>query len=222
MLHLAAQRGNVPVVEYLSSTARDLNINDRDCRGRTVLHYGVESKRACLAVTALVSHGAGIWARDSHERSALHHAAKLGNLPAVKALLGLGMADELRTADCFGMTPLQIAVHHKAHTVQTFLAGLESNLESREPPTGPNLVECRGLTATETDGSFRRSLSAPTPSHYDTIPMKPPQTGHWRKNISPSLQRQQYSSGPNARHSLITYLVIMAAVWTLVAFHPPE
>lgn len=126
MLQLAAQRGNVPVFEYLVYAAEDFNMNHRDSRGRTVLRYGVENKRALDTVTALIQHGADIWARDCHERSALHHAARLGNLPAVKALLALGMADELRAVDCFRMTPLKIASCHKAHSVLTFLAGIES------------------------------------------------------------------------------------------------
>ena len=110
-------------------------------RGRTILHYSVESKRACHTISALVSHGVDIWATDSHKRSVLHHAARVGNLPAVKALLALGMGDDLRAADCFGMTPLKLAAHHKAQEALTFLTEIESNLECSRKLAEPGLVE---------------------------------------------------------------------------------
>ena len=221
ILHLTAQRGNVPVVEYLSSAAKDLNINHSDCRGRTVLHYGVESKRAGQTITALVSHGADIWARDYHKRSALHHAAKMGNLPAVKALLAFGMADELRSADCFGMTPLKIAAHHKALPVLAFLTKMDSHSEGSKLLTRPGLVECKGLSAAETDSSLERcssSPSMPAQSQYDSLPVRRRQVCHQRKNLSPTLHWQRcWLSDKNADHSLTACLAAMVAIWMLFA-----
>ena len=218
MLHLAAQRGNVPVIEDLLSAARDSNINDGDCRGRTVSHYGVESKRACHTMTALVSHGADIWARDLHNRSPLHHAAKLGNMPAVKVLLALGVTDQLRTADCFGMTPLQIAAHHEARTVQTFLAGLENHSDQSKPLAGPDLVQCRDVSAAETDGLLGRFWSAPAQSHYSGLRIRPRQDARRRKSPPPTLQRRHGRLDDlTACHYLITCLVIIVAIWTLFA-----
>ena len=46
----------------------------------------------------LVSHGVTTGARDSQERSSLHHAAKLGNLQAIKTLLALGIEEHLQAA----------------------------------------------------------------------------------------------------------------------------
>ena len=217
MLHLAAQRGNVPVVQYLSRAAKDFNINHSDCRGRTVLHYGVESKRAYHTITALISRGVNIWARDCHERSALHHAAKLGNLPAVKVLLACGMADELRVADCFGMKPLKIAAHHKAQPVVTFLAEIESrlDLESSKQLTGPGLIEYREMSAAEAESSSGRPGSAPAQSRYGTLPVTPRKVYYQWQNVSPTLQRQQCWLSRNAYQSLITCLAVMVAVWTL-------
>lgn len=149
MLHLAAQRGNVSVADCLVYAAKDSNINHGNSRGRTVLHYGAESKRACDTITALMQHRGDIWARDCHERSALHHAAKLGNLRAVEALLALGMADELRAADCFRMNPLKIAGYHKAHAVLTFLSEIDSCWDGGKELTGPSLVGCKELSAAE-------------------------------------------------------------------------
>ena len=218
MLHLTAQRGNVPVVEYLLSAARDSNINGSDRRGRTVAHYGVESKRAGHTMTALVSHGADVRARDLHERSPLHHAAKLGNLSAVKALLALGMTEELRTADCFGMTPLQIAAHHDARTVQTFLAGLENHFDQSKPLTGPDPGECRDASAAETDGSFGRFWLPPAQSRSDGLRVRLRQDARWRKSLLPTLQRRcGRLNDLTACHCLLTCLAILVSIWTLLA-----
>ena len=220
MLHLAAQRGNVPVVEYLVCAAKDFNINHSDNRGRTVLHYGVENKRACDTITALVSHGADIWARDRHERSALHHAAKIGNLPAVKTLLTFGMVDALRAADCFGMTPLQIASYHKADAVLTFLSETESGLGWGKQPRGPELL---GLSAVKTDSSVGTASSTPELTQYRALPSRLRQGCHrvdrgW-KSLSRTLQRHQWRlRDPNTYYSAIKFLAAVVLIWTLLVF----
>lgn len=223
MLHFAAQRGNVPVIEYLIRAAKDFNINHSDNRGRTVLHYGVENKRACDTITTLISHGADIWARDCHERSALHHAAKKGNLPAVKRLLTFGMVDELRAADCFGMTPLQIAAHHKAHAVLTFLSEKESHREWGKQPTGSTLIACNDLSAVETDSSSGTASSIPEPTRRDALPARPRQDFHrvdkgW-KSLWRTLQRHQWRLHDlNTYHCAITILALAVAIRTLLVF----
>lgn len=223
MLHLAAQRGNIPVVEYLIHAAKDPNIDRRDSRGRTVLHYAVENKRACDTLTILVSHGADIWARDCREQSALHHAAKLGNLPAVKALLALGMVDELSAADRFEMTPLKIAAHHKAQAMLTFLEATQSCLERGKQPSVPGLVGCEDLSAVKTDSSLGTSLSSPAQTRYDDVPMRPLQDYHWIArgwtNLSRRLQRHQCRlSDLKACNSVIKHLVVAFAIWMLIVF----
>lgn len=223
ILHLAAQRGNVPVVEYLVDAAKDFNINHRDSKGRTVLHYGAESKRARDTITALISRGADIWARDCHERSALHHAAKLGNLPAVKALLALGMADELRAVDCFNMTPLNIAAYHKAHGVLTFLAGIESRWELSKQLTGPGSVGCSDLSAAETDTLLRISLSTPARTEYNALPLRPQQSYHWSDGGWRSLPQmmqchQRQLSDLKAYYSAFKCLAVVITIWTLIFF----
>ncbi|OCL01886.1 ankyrin [Glonium stellatum] len=126
MLHLATQRGNVLVVACLLDAAKNVDGQRRDPPGRTVLYYGVENERAPETITVLVTYGINMRARDCHKRSVLHHAAKLGNLSALKVLLALGMTDELRVADHLGMSPLQIAVSHDSHAVRLFLAEARS------------------------------------------------------------------------------------------------
>lgn len=141
LLHFAAQRGNVPVMEYILCATKHYNMNHADCRGRTALHYGTENKRASEILTLLISHGANVWPKDHEERSALHYAARLGNLPAVKTLLQYGMIEELRMTDCFGMTPLMISSYHKAHAVVMFLLETEGR-SNGDPAQIPDFVEC--------------------------------------------------------------------------------
>lgn len=60
ILHLATQKGNIPIVEYLASLTKNFNINQGNNRGKTVLYYRVENKRAYDIITALILNGADI------------------------------------------------------------------------------------------------------------------------------------------------------------------
>ncbi|KAG8530277.1 uncharacterized protein KY384_004778 [Bacidia gigantensis] len=138
ILHLACQRGNVALVNYILDAAEHPVLDARDSEGRPALHYAVENKRAPETVESLVEHGSDLRARDSLNRSALHHAAIWDRLPVVKTLLSFDeMKDELHRPDCYGMTPLDIAVRYKSDTVLALLvesAGYETpikNLEDR-------------------------------------------------------------------------------------------
>lgn len=223
MLHLAAQRGNVPVVEYLASLAKDFNINQSDNRGRTVLHYGVENKRACDTITALISHGADIWATDCPERSALHHAAKIGNLPAVKALLAFGVEDQLGATDCFGMTTLQIAAYHKAHAVLTFLLETESQWKGGKQSIGPGFIGYRDLSAVETHSFFGTPFSTHEPTRYGALPTRPESSCDrvdqgWM-SLSRTMQGHQWQlNNLNTYHCDIKYLALAVLIWMLLIF----
>lgn len=115
LLHLAAQRGNLPVVNYLLSEEIGLDPRCRDSYGRTALHYAVESKRGALAVEAIASRGGDLSARDHDGRSALHHAAWARNGTAFKALLALGRRSELQVVDLHGLTPSELIAAHSIH-----------------------------------------------------------------------------------------------------------
>ena len=139
----------------------------------------------------------------------------------MKVLLTLGMVDELRAADCFGLTPLNIAAHHKAYDVLTVLAETESFLERTKQLTKSSPVGC-GYSSAEMDFSFGRSLLAPVQSRYETLPVRPRQVRHgidrgW-KNLLPNVQRQQcLLRDVIAILVIILGLAILIAIWTLVA-----
>ena len=116
MLRLAAQRGNIAVVEYILEHL-DLNINIKDETGRTPLHYAIESSRAAATIQLLVSKGADISAQDYEGWSALHLATDLDKDAAIRALKGAGPSSGLPTEDHCGQKPIQQAKKNEAQNV---------------------------------------------------------------------------------------------------------
>ena len=88
-LHLAAQEGDVLGLKPLLTP--DTNINCRDFSGKTPLHSLVSSPRCSLeAVGFLLHHGADVAARDKHEETPLHLAARWGQKEVVDLLIQCG------------------------------------------------------------------------------------------------------------------------------------
>lgn len=136
ILHLAAQRGNLTIIDYIAQTAKNLNelVNLRDCIGRTALHLGTENKRTADAITLLLSLGADIRVRDCYGRSALHHAAKMGRVRAAETLVAArkpDMASELYVVDIWGMTPVMVSAFYGKSDVAAWLRGEKARLMSR-------------------------------------------------------------------------------------------
>ena len=120
VLHLAAQRGNIAVLEYVL-THLDLNINNRDKIGRTPLHYAIESSRAPRTIELLTSHGADISAKDDEGWSALDLAAKRHKEAAVQALGDPGLSSKPLVKDDTRQTPIQVAEKNEAQIVDPVL-----------------------------------------------------------------------------------------------------
>lgn len=117
MLHFAAQRGNVAIIRYIVGAVENLGINHKDCRGRTVLHYGAENKRARDTIMTLISFGADINAQDHEGRSVLNYAEKVRNLAAVETCLQLQGPEGLRGADQFDMAMRDVSLPHNTQAV---------------------------------------------------------------------------------------------------------
>ena len=122
MLHFAAQRGNRAIVEYILHAATKLDVNGKDCRGMTALHYAVESKRACETIELLMSWGADIWATDHQGRSATCKAAELCELSMKRSWVSRPRAGKLRREGISSPTPMQVTEHQKAKNLLTSLA----------------------------------------------------------------------------------------------------
>ena len=87
-LHFAAQRGNIPVMEYLLSQYQDPARIQPDSEGNTPLHEAVQSSRATAAIHLLLEQGFCLEQRNHEGHAAVQHAALWGTVPAMRILLG--------------------------------------------------------------------------------------------------------------------------------------
>ena len=125
VLHFAAQRGNIHIVEYLLGLPVAVNVKSKDTKGRSVLHYSVESKRIEV-LDKIVARGGDIHATDYSGRTVLHHAVIKGNLAAAKKLIELGAGADLRSVDRNGRTPLELAIIQGSTAIADYLGTLQS------------------------------------------------------------------------------------------------
>ena len=109
LLHAASAAGNLAIVAALLTLGVDANI--RDGGGHTPLYsVGNECPGGGPVVKALVQGGATVHACDGVKHcTALHMAARRGNVEACEALLACGANIEAR--DSLGETPLRRAVN---------------------------------------------------------------------------------------------------------------
>jgi ankyrin repeat protein len=111
VLHFAAERGNVSLVQHLLRLPEASRIAAPDNEGRTLLHYATASSRFHLVSPLVLTHQSDIYARDQHGQTVLHYAAMRGNASAVEHMLNLGLVSEndLEAKDIDGRTPLRLA-----------------------------------------------------------------------------------------------------------------
>lgn len=108
VLFFAAERGNFAILESLLKSPNRPQLSDTDSNGLSLMHYAVRSRRT-ETIKILNHHGCSIRALDNNKQTPLHHAAKRGNLAAVKGLLLLDGSDLLGRVDKCGRTPLDLA-----------------------------------------------------------------------------------------------------------------
>ncbi|KAH7407056.1 ankyrin repeat-containing domain protein [Phaeosphaeria sp. MPI-PUGE-AT-0046c] len=156
-LHLALQRGNIALVQYMLNDPRGRDaLHSSDWAGQTPLHFATESPRN-QAIDLLLDAGAfEMHATDHKGRTALHHAASLGNLAAVEKLLERGGMQDLDKRDSDGQTPLMAARRSARREVEEYLESLCGDehggqigdiLESEE-------VMCEGDDGARTFGEY--------------------------------------------------------------------
>ena len=119
-LHFAARRGNIELVRYFLTLIPSHELNRADCDGRTAFHYAVESRRVGV-LNVLQKGGMDIFKKDRQGRSALHQAAFIGNVEAVKCVLAITGKQELESEDTDGRTPFHLAYRYSAHSVMEYL-----------------------------------------------------------------------------------------------------
>jgi truncated hemoglobin YjbI len=131
LLHGAAAAGNLTTVELLLHLGAEPDITDAG--GHTPLYCLANECKVhggANAVRALVEAGASVDARDGVKHcTALHMAARRGNVEVAEALLDCGAGIEAR--DSLGDTPLRRAVNCDKTDVAALLLARGSDMHSK-------------------------------------------------------------------------------------------
>lgn len=126
VLHIAAAKGNSPVMAALIAAHADVNAPDQG--DRTPLDEAVLHDRLSAALL-LLSHGADIHRVHAFDgRGALHEACIKGFANLVRPLISAG-ADAVQ-ADRFGLTPLDLALDYKNENAVAALMHLDVQSEA--------------------------------------------------------------------------------------------
>lgn len=130
LLHTAAGRGNVSIVELLLGLGADPNVGD-NC-GHTPLYYlgnECQTPDGWKLVQALVRAGADVNRRCGVKQcTALHMAARRGTVEVAKALLDCGA--DLEARDTRGDTPLRRSVNCDKTEVAALLLSRGADIHS--------------------------------------------------------------------------------------------
>ncbi|EFA85690.1 ankyrin repeat-containing protein [Heterostelium album PN500] len=116
-LHLACSIGSISCAStMIEKGPRRVKAEARDKKGKTALHYAVESSSpddiSVHIVSALVSGGSMLDSKDREKKSPLHIAAILGKIKCIVMLVEKGANVEI--ADYLGATPLHYAVTNQS------------------------------------------------------------------------------------------------------------
>jgi ankyrin repeat protein len=128
ILHLAAQRGNIPLVKYFLKLQDAARLATSDHAGHTPLHYATESRRTDTIDFILDTGICDINAKDYRGRTVMHHAAGCGNMNAVARLITLGAGDMLHALDKDGRTPAQVAKLYGAEDCEAYMLLISQDL----------------------------------------------------------------------------------------------
>ncbi len=144
LLHEVAGQGKLVIVELLLQLGADPNARDR--WEHTPLYFvgnGSQGTQGAAAVRVLVDNGADVNAREKLRHcTALHMAARRGNIPVAEALLDCGADREAQ--DKLGETPLHRAVKCGKPEMVAFLLSRGANVLAKEKKGLTPLQVARG------------------------------------------------------------------------------
>ncbi len=109
LLMVAAEKGNVALINYLVEQGADVNVV-REPGGRTALRYAIEQDYTVI-VRYLLDNGADVLQKNESNWTALMTAAKYGNVEILTMLVEAGA--DIRVKTLKGLTALQIASDNK-------------------------------------------------------------------------------------------------------------
>lgn len=127
VLFFAAERGNFAVLDQLLNMPKRPDLSDTDVNGLSLMHYAVRSRRI-QTIEILYHHGCSTQAVDKDKQTVLHHAAKKGNLEAIKQLVLLDSTSLLDRMDNRGRTPLDLAETTNKIDVVAYLKSIQPSL----------------------------------------------------------------------------------------------
>jgi len=112
LLHAAANRDNLNVVQFLLQEGADINEAAQKgsvYAGYTPLHFAAENSKSLQILIYLLTKNADVTLKEATGRTALHIAALKGNHKGAKALLASCNMDRVNEQDTHGRTPLMLA-----------------------------------------------------------------------------------------------------------------
>lgn len=119
-IHLAAQRGNTVVLDYLLMRTTSPYDTPIDKGGNTLLHHAVLSIRAPDTIRLLLSRDFCLEAQNAQGHTPLQHAARWGTAEALLFLLSLD-PEEITAQDACGNNLLALARSVENKKVETML-----------------------------------------------------------------------------------------------------
>ncbi|XP_049451285.1 ankyrin repeat and death domain-containing protein 1A isoform X2 [Epinephelus fuscoguttatus] len=106
MLHCAAQRGHIRVLEFIMEDLEDICLDRVDKSGKTALHLAAEHGQFEV-VEFLIGMGCTHGLKDKEENTAIHLAAKRGHTEVLQKMVETGVDVDERNID--GLTALHLA-----------------------------------------------------------------------------------------------------------------
>ena len=155
LLHEVAGQGSLPIVEFLLHLGADPNA--RDQLGHTPLYFvgnGSHGSNGTDVVHVLAQSGANVNAQERLKHcTALHMAARRGNVPVAEALLDCGAEIEMR--DKLGDTPLHRAVKCGKTNMVAFLLSRGADVQAEGKRGMTPLQVARGASMKQLLQSYR-------------------------------------------------------------------
>ncbi|XP_040426170.1 ankyrin repeat and death domain-containing protein 1A isoform X1 [Cygnus olor] len=106
LLHCAAQRGHIRVMEFIMEDLEDVHVDKTDKMDKTAFHLAAEYGQLEV-VEFLIHQGCSHNAKDEEKNTALHLAAKNGHLSVLQKIVGIGV--DLDEKNLEGLTALHLA-----------------------------------------------------------------------------------------------------------------
>ncbi|XP_044836670.1 ankyrin repeat and death domain-containing protein 1A isoform X2 [Mauremys mutica] len=134
LLHCAAQRGHITVMEFIMEDLEDVHVDKTDKMDKTAFHLAAEHGRLEV-VEFLIGSGCSHSVKDKEKNTALHLAAKNGHPTVLQKIVEIGL--DLEEKNMEGLTALHLAVEGGHYDCVKVLleAGCDVNAQTQKAMT---------------------------------------------------------------------------------------